>query len=202
MKNIILVIIVLLLFIYGSEKTEKEVNFLQNRGGGIYYEPNQEEPFTGKYVSYYANGQKKEEGKYKDGKKEGLHVEWEENGCKNKSYEYKNGKKDGKADFRGRWRCEKWQIGQYKNGKKEGPWVYYSLNQEKNYEINYINGVQDGFYTSWHENGQMASHGYARCEKDNLCSAWPFKNTIHEESQVGAWLFWDENGNLEKEVTY
>tara|TARA_Y100000590_G_C15448066_1_gene911573 strand:- start:183 stop:788 length:606 start_codon:yes stop_codon:yes gene_type:complete len=196
----ILAIIVLTLFIYDPEKTEKEVNFIQKRND-IYYEPNQEEPYTGKYVSYYANGQKKEEGKYKNGKKEGLHVEWKENGCKNSSYEYKNGKLDGKADFRGGWRCEKWKIGQYKNGKKEGTWVHYYFTQEKESERNYINGVLDGFFTSWHENGQIASHGYGRCEKDIFwCDL--FTNTLDERARVGTWRFWDENGNLEKEVTY
>jgi antitoxin component YwqK of YwqJK toxin-antitoxin module len=47
---------------------EKVVTDLQGRGG-MKYEKNTEEPFKGKYMKYYGDGQKDWEGNYKDGKK-------------------------------------------------------------------------------------------------------------------------------------
>jgi hypothetical protein len=75
MKTIIL-ILTSLLFLTGCEK---EVSVLQKRGG-VAYEVNSKTPFTGKLVEEYANGQKKVEGNYKNGKSEGLETYWHENG--------------------------------------------------------------------------------------------------------------------------
>ena len=88
MKNTILILISLL-FLTGCME-EKEVSSLQDRGG-IKYEINQEEPFTGKYVKYYDNGQKKVEKHYKDGKLDGLWTHWYENGQKRSVDNYKDG---------------------------------------------------------------------------------------------------------------
>ena len=44
---------------------------LESRNG-VMYLPNHEEPYTGKYVTWHENGQKQEEGAYKDGKEDGL----------------------------------------------------------------------------------------------------------------------------------
>ena len=48
-----------------------------------------------KQVTYHNNGQKCEEGYYKDGKKNGLHTEWYENGQKKSEGTWKDGKEDG-----------------------------------------------------------------------------------------------------------
>lgn len=55
MKNIILILISLLLLTVCEP--EKEVSKLQERGG-VFYEPNSQEGYTGKLVRYYTNGQK------------------------------------------------------------------------------------------------------------------------------------------------
>jgi antitoxin component YwqK of YwqJK toxin-antitoxin module len=90
MKTIIL-ILTSLLFLTGCEK---EVSVLQKRGG-VAYEVNSKTPFTGKLVEEYANGQKKIEGNYKNGKPEGLETYWHKNGQKLREGNYKNGKPDG-----------------------------------------------------------------------------------------------------------
>ncbi len=69
---------------------EKEVTSLQDRNG-IKYEVNSVESFTGKYVKYYDNGQKKVEKHYKDGKLDGLWTHWYENGQKSYEENYKDG---------------------------------------------------------------------------------------------------------------
>ena len=63
----------------------------QNRNGLVYL-PNQEEPFTGKNLCKYENGQKKVEGKLKDGKEDGKWTEWYENGQKKIEENYKDGR--------------------------------------------------------------------------------------------------------------
>ena len=86
MKTIIL-ILTSLLFLTGCEK---EVSVLQKRGG-VAYEVNSKTPFTGKLVEKYANGQKKVEGNYKNGKPDGVHAWWHENGEKRSDTIWKDG---------------------------------------------------------------------------------------------------------------
>ena len=52
----------------------------------------------GKYISFYENGYKKEDGFYKDDKRKGLWNEWHENGQLKSEVYYKNGEK--------KWFCE------------------------------------------------------------------------------------------------
>jgi antitoxin component YwqK of YwqJK toxin-antitoxin module len=66
---------------------------------GLVYLPNQEEPFTGKNLCKYENGQKKVEGSYKDGKEDGKWTWWYENGQIQSEANWK----DGKIDEWTRW---------------------------------------------------------------------------------------------------
>ena len=59
----------------------------------------------GEYTSWYPNGQKRKEGTYKDGEKYRKWTEWYSNGQKWNEGTYKDGKEDGKWKF---W---------YENGK-------------------------------------------------------------------------------------
>ena len=127
MKNTILILISLL-FLTGCME-EKEVTSLQDRGG-IKYEINQEEPFTGKYVKYYDNGQKEFEEHYKDGKKDGLDTLW-----------YENGQKGGEEH--------------YKKGKREGSWTVWDKNGQKRLEWNFKDGKKDGLLTLWDKEGTV-----------------------------------------------
>ena len=78
-----------------------------NYRNGIAYKVNSEEPFTGKFVSYYDNGQKKSEGLVVKGKRVGKHVNYYENGQKSWECIYKNGEEDAASTS---W---------YENGQKE-----------------------------------------------------------------------------------
>ena len=84
---------------------------------GLVYLPNQEEPFTGKNLCKYKNGQKKIEGNYKDGKQDGKWTFWYENGQMKSEGNYKDDKKEGKWT----WWDEKGQIKielNYKDGRQ------------------------------------------------------------------------------------
>ena len=80
MKNIFLTLFLLLLSSFNATQA-KEVNELLENHGRM-YEPGHEEPYTGKYVIYYENGQKRYEGNFVTGKMEGKQIKWHENGQK------------------------------------------------------------------------------------------------------------------------
>ena len=54
---------------------------------------------SGKWTTWYENGQKKEEGTFKDGKLEGLVTGWYENGQRMGEYTYKDGKLISKKEW-------------------------------------------------------------------------------------------------------
>ena len=124
---------------------------------GIIYLKGSDTPFTGKYLNFFENGQKKLEGSYKDGKLDGLEVAWHENGKKMGESKFKDGMdvlraeyyengqkaheitfKDGKMILEMRW---------YENGNKLG-------------EGHYKDGQANDLWARWHENGKKASEAY------------------------------------------
>jgi len=69
MKNIFYIVCLVLFLV--SSIDAREVSQLEERDG-VMYEPNKEEPYTGRYVVHYENGQKVGEGNFKEGKLDGL----------------------------------------------------------------------------------------------------------------------------------
>ena len=59
--------------------------------GARKYERGSEEPFTGKTVGYYSNGEKKAEIEYRNGKQHGKTSVWHKNGQKMGEAEYRDG---------------------------------------------------------------------------------------------------------------
>ena len=86
-----------------------------------------------KIMNWYKNGQKKEEGTYKDGKQDGLWTSW-----------YKNG--------------QKMYEGAYKDGKADGKWTRWYEDGQK-METTYKDGYEDGKWTIWDKNGKKSSEG-------------------------------------------
>ena len=70
----------------GCSKTV-EYKQLQERGG-IFYLVNDPDPYSGKSVGWYENGQKEGEIDYVDGKQHGKTGSW-----------YENGQKEGEIDY-------------------------------------------------------------------------------------------------------
>jgi hypothetical protein len=88
MKHTALIITVLMLIV-GCSKTI-DVDKLVERGG-LLYEVNSDKPFSGEGVSYYSNGQKREEGTLKDGERDRKWTGWYENGQKSGEGTFKDG---------------------------------------------------------------------------------------------------------------
>jgi len=135
----------------------------------------------GFYLEWDPNGQKINEGEYKNGNREGHWTSWYKNGRKRAEYEYIDGGmetyfwywyENGQQELDGKYR--------YKNGlglRKEGPWTEWFENGQKWAEGEFRNGELEGHFTSWYENGQKQTEG--ECKKG-----------IRE----GLWTFWYENG--------
>jgi antitoxin component YwqK of YwqJK toxin-antitoxin module len=97
-------------------------------------------------VMYYENGQKENEGIFKNGKREGFWTEWYENGQQKIVTNYKT-RKNGKED--GHWtgwyeNGQKMEEGNFKNGKREGFWTYWDENGQKKLEKHYKDGEEEG----------------------------------------------------------
>jgi antitoxin component YwqK of YwqJK toxin-antitoxin module len=137
MKNVLSILCLVLFVVSCSE--EREVDFLQNRGG-LKYEINEEDGFTGKYVVYWSNGEKKREYHYEDGKRNGLFTEWRRNGQKEWEKNYKDGKEDGldTSWYENGQKKKKWN---YKDDKSDGLWTSWSKNGNVTKTVTYKNGV-------------------------------------------------------------
>ena len=127
MKRLLLIVLPLLLIV-GCSSDPIDGSTLIGKDG-LKYAPASDKPYSGVAVEYYENGQKMEEGTYKDGELDGLWTRWYENGQKQWKGTFKDGKEDGKYT---RW---------YENGQKER-------------EGTYKDGGHDGKYTEWNEDGQ------------------------------------------------
>ena len=114
-------LIILLFSIFISMKSYggifNETTCFETGEQNIVYLTNETNPYTGKYLCKYDNGQKEKEWRYKDGRLTGKWTFWYESGQKESETNYKNGKLDGKLiewfQFNGEIKREE----NYKNGK-------------------------------------------------------------------------------------
>ena len=88
MKNYIKISLV---FLFVGCSKEIEIETLQERGG-LLYEINSTEPFSGSVYKNYESGEKEIKGYLKKGKLDGFHTIWFENGQKMFENTYKEGK--------------------------------------------------------------------------------------------------------------
>ena len=138
----------------------------------------------GKKTKYYENRQKKEEGTFKDGKRDGLWTNWYENGQKKEEITYKDG------EIEGLWtdwydNGQKETEGKYVDDKRHGLWTNWYENGQKMEEITYKDGKEIGVHTNWHEHGQK----------------W-IEKTFKDGQHDGLWTEWHWNGQKSRESTY
>ena len=75
--------------------------------------------------------------------------------------------------------------GGFKENKRDGHWVYYYENGKKWSEGFFKNGKNDGKRVTYYENGLVRYEAYYK-----------------DGNRVGVWKFFDDKGNLLKEVDY
>ena len=117
MKKLIIFQFSILISINSYGGIFNETTCFETDGQNIVYLTNETIPYTGNYLCKYDNGQKEQEGRYKDGRLIGKWTVWYESGQKQLEENYKNGKLDGKLiewfQFNGEIKREE----NYKNGK-------------------------------------------------------------------------------------
>jgi len=104
----------------GKLKEEGEAYFLDDS------------PFNGDFIDHHDNGKKSVEGKFLNGKQEGV---W--------TYFHKNG--------------SRFRTGKYLDGRANGQWVIWRMDGSKWSEKNYVNGQLNGIEIRWHANGKKQS---------------------------------------------
>ena len=88
------IILIVLLLVVGCEKET-----LEYKKDRKHYSSKTNKPYNGLWTTLYENGNKKSEGKYKDGKQDGPWTYWYENEQKKSEGTYKDGKLDGKRTW-------------------------------------------------------------------------------------------------------
>jgi antitoxin component YwqK of YwqJK toxin-antitoxin module len=167
--------------------------------------------FDGLYLTWYENGQKKNEGNYNNGEKVGKWTYWFDSGKKEKEETYKNGKNDGKVTS---WfdsgKKEKEET--YKNGNPDGLYLTWYENGQKKNEGNYNNYKYVGKWTSWFENGQKEKEETFKDRKKGFYTTkWDEWYDNGKKKSKGNWKAgnldglhtnWYENGQKKNEGNY
>jgi antitoxin component YwqK of YwqJK toxin-antitoxin module len=156
------------------------------------------------FTTYHANGTKKSEGSFNDGKKTGEWTDWHENGeVKAKSSFNDNGKLTGEWTV---W-YENGKIAQKgscnDDGNPAGEWTFWHENGEVGFKGSYNNGNRTGEWTLWHENGKVLAKGSFN-DNGKLTGEWTYwqengevgsKGSYNDDGKrTGEWIEWDESG--------
>jgi antitoxin component YwqK of YwqJK toxin-antitoxin module len=139
---------------------------------------------TGKWRTFFANGQPEIELNLKKGHYDGLVTIWAANGQKLEEFTRSSDGRQGplrKWDPRGALLLE----ARYDKGELDGQFREFFSNGKKKTEAAYQEGKLAGPYTDWFESGQMKSSG-----------AYVAGDT------EGAWKTWHGSGQLESEIVY
>lgn len=161
---------------------------------------------NGKKVHYYANGQKKFEIDYRNGKIQGTFTRWYENGKKMRESGFLEGRFHGKDTFwtpDGKISFKK----EYINGQKHGKWQSWHPNGKNAGAGTFDNGT--GTWTQFYENGGKKSVARFKDGKpDGEQAQWyadgrkksvnTWKNGVRENK----WSWWYADGSLAKEITW
>ena len=110
---------------------------------------------NGKFISFYRNGNKSEDGLYKDDKKDGIWKKWSIDG--KLSAEQNCKALDDETCVSKEWcmgglLCG---VGNYKSGKRDGIWKTWRKNGQMLGEGNYKGGQREGLWIWKHGNGQI-----------------------------------------------
>ena len=207
----------------GDEVEPVNLSLLETReinGEETYFLKNKKEPYTGKSVDIYDNGNKWVVN-YSKGKIDGL-----------SDYHYPSGKKayedfheNGKMVYAKSWKpdgsiCDVTKVingegliqshhpngpveyrANIKNGYYEGLETWWHENGEKKVEVNNKDGKKDGLTTHWYENGEKQGEVNWKDGKQDGLGTWWYENGQKEKvvnykdgKAHGASIYYDEKG--------
>jgi antitoxin component YwqK of YwqJK toxin-antitoxin module len=140
---------------------------------------------NGPFVSYYKNGNKHEEGMFKDGKLDGPYILYTKEGSQ-------------------------WELHTYKEGILDGEFVRWFYNSKlKWHQRNYKSGLLDGYALTFFENGRLKEKTlFSKGLKQGESLTW-YKNgkkqkeaTYLDDKENGVYRFWYENGQIRDDAVY
>ena len=105
----------------------------ETKSDGVFHLPNQVRPFTGRNLCEFENGQKRLEGRYEDGKREGVWTWWHENGRKMMEGSYQDNKRVG-IWFVAYENGLKQSEGPFRDDKRDGKWIYWDTDGQVKFE--------------------------------------------------------------------
>ncbi len=128
---------------------------LEKGEDGLYYNK-KGELYTGTYVEYYPNGNKKLEMPVVEGKKQGVSTYYFDNNTKQEIRSYSNNEMDGLWET---WNEKGVKVGvaNYKKGKKDGKWYIYNDKGTMLYDMNYEDGKKEGIWKAFDDQGNLKS---------------------------------------------
>lgn len=157
----------------------------------------------GKWVNYFENGEKCEEGIYEQDIYKLSNV-WDSQG--------EQLVKDGFGEYISYYTDDEliYEIGEIENGLREGPWkVYFESSDIINQEQNYLNGKLNGLQKIYYESGELYAAGEM---KDGIQEGewnWYYKNGLAsskvsfvDNEKEGKQTMWSEIGDKTKEEYY
>lgn len=126
---------------------------LEERDGSWYLKFSYKK-YTGNYINYYLNGNIYDEGKYKNGKLDGIRKLYLANGKLKKEFNYSLGKLHGEE----KTYFENGKVSAYienRNGKLDGKWELYYPNDKIKHRSHFKNGLIDGESISYYSSGKI-----------------------------------------------
>lgn len=108
----------------------------------------------GRYEAWYRDGTRKEQGEYRDDRREGLYTTFHPNGRKASEEEYRAGVLHGRQEV---WfpNGGRFAISEYRDGKRDGPAATWYENGQKQTEGRFVAGVYHGRWVGWWEDGSL-----------------------------------------------
>ena len=157
---------------------------IEKREDGLHYKRGDESPYSGKAYEASLFGNKRKEGNFKNGLKDGLWIEWDESQRKISQIPYREGKLHGISLHWGPVNRELYRYN-YENGEEiELPEKTAGL-----VNLSELTSGIDGFsgevFSLHHSNGEKLQQG-----------------KLVEGKRDGVWLEWDDKGVKKYELTY
>ncbi len=100
----------------------------------------------GYWIAYYANGNKRSEGAYKNGRKDGKWILYHQNGNKQSDATFRNGQYEGHyvSYHKNRQKFREGEYGEHQgnsyDGRKEGIWYQYTAEGKVDTKVTYKHG--------------------------------------------------------------
>jgi antitoxin component YwqK of YwqJK toxin-antitoxin module/predicted esterase len=151
---------------------------------------------------FYENGQKRCEGNFLDGKKDGKWTYWYDNGSKEMEEEYVKGKPNKNWTY---WDKDGEKLGEGEFFYGTGTWRQWYKGEKKERVEAFQKGDRHGRWLYWHENGRIYYQSEYKYDKPNgRWSGWNgYGNVVFDIGYLegkphGKWTYWNEKGEIIK----